>query len=285
VKVKQEALHRIIIGGLKPNRRWVGDEGATVDGDEAWDDDEEVMDNATQCPACDDMTGHEILKEKKVGDGADFMVRCENCQHVHTVQFRPPPATHLPFILTEGPHSERVVLVVDADEEFVVGDVFEEDEKLWGVHQIELTNGQNSKSAIATDIARVTALRTDMVRVKMTLTRGEESKSAVTVVPQETTFTASHLMDFEGETWRIRAIHTGAGRTLRGTVQAPDIKRMYLHEPPKGEHFAPRTPRERRQAWKEGKLGYNPNPERPKELIKKGVNPNSKPKRSKKKRR
>ena len=256
-----------------------------MDEDETWDETEEVMDNATDCPICDELTGHEILKEKKVGVGADIMVRCEACRHVHTIQFRPPPATHLPFILTEGPSSERVVLVVDADEEFVTGDVFEEDEKLWGVHQIELKNGQHASSALATDIACVTALRTDMVRVKMTLTRGEESTSAVTVVAQEATFTASHLMEYEGETWRIRAIHTGAGRTLRGTVRAPDIKRMYLHEPPKGEHFVPRTPRERRQAWKEGKLGHNPNPERPKEHIKKGVSPNAKPKRNMKKRR
>ena len=47
------------------------------------------------------------------------------------------PPRNIPFILTEGPKSERVVLVVDADEEFVVGDVFEEDEKLWKIHQIE----------------------------------------------------------------------------------------------------------------------------------------------------
>ena len=85
-------------------------------------------------------------------------------------------------------------------------------------------------------------LRTDMVRVKLTLTRGEDSTADVIVVPQETTFTGSHLMDHNGETWRIRAIHTGAGRTLRGTVKAPDIKRMYLHEPPNPEHFTPRTP-------------------------------------------
>lgn len=251
--------------------------------EDVWDDDD-VMDNATHCPACDEMTGHEILKERKVGDGADFMVRCETCQKVHTVQFRPPPPTNLPFILTDGPHSERVVLVVDADEEFVVGDVFEEDDKLWRIHQIQLENDQQVTAALATNISRVTALRTDMVRVKLTLTRGEDSTAAVLVVPQETSFTASHLMDYEGDTWRIRAIHTGAGRTLRGTVSAPDIKRMYLHEPPKGEHFVPRTPRERRQAWKEGKLGYNPNPERPKEHVKKGVHPGAQRKRSKKKR-
>lgn len=252
--------------------------------DDEWEEEEEVLDNATHCPVCDDLTAHEILKERKVGSGADFKVRCETCQHVHTVEFRPPAPANIPFILSDGPRSERVTLVVDADEEFVVGDVFEEDEKLWRVHQIETKDERQPKQEVATNIARITALRTDMVRVKLTLTRGEDSTSEVLVVPQETTFTASHLMEYQGETWRIRAIHTGAGRTLRGTVNAPDIKRMYLHEPPKPEHFAPRTPRERRQAWKEGRLGNNPNPIRPKEQVKKGVHPNASKKRSKKKR-
>ena len=110
-----------------------------------------------------------------------------------------------------------------------------------------------------------------MVRVKLTLTRGEDSTSDVLVVAEETSFTASHLLEHNGETWRIRAIHTGAGRTLRGTVRAPDIKRMYLHEPPNPEHFTPRTPRERRQAWKEGKLSLQSESERPKEQVKKGA--------------
>jgi hypothetical protein len=111
------------------------------------------------------------------------------------------------------------------------------------------------------------------------MTRGEESEADVLVVPEGTTYTAGHLIDLEGKTWRIRAIHTGRGRTLRGTVDAPDIKRMYLHEPPNPEHFEPRTPRERRQAWKEGRLGFNPNPILPKEITKKGVNPNNRRKK------
>ena len=54
---------------------------------------------------------------------------------------------------------------------------------------------------------------------------------------------------------------------------------MYLHEPPKQEYFEPKTPRERRQAWKEGRLGYNPNPEVPKEITKKRVRPQNKRKK------
>jgi len=250
--------------------------GLTVEDGDEWEEEEEILDNATHCPTCDELEGHDILKEKKIGDGADFLVRCQVCSHVHTVEFRPPPAKNIPFILTDGPSSHRIVLVIDADEEFVLNDVFDEDEKLWRVHQIETTDGKQPEHALATDIERITAIRTDKVRVKMTLTRGEDSYSEVIIVPQETTFTASKLMEHEGETWRIRAIHTGTGRTLRGTVHAPDIKRMYLHEPPRPEYFAPRTPRERRQAWKEGKLGHNPNPIRPKDEIKSGVAPSFK---------
>lgn len=250
---------------------------------ENMDLEEEVMDNATHCPICDDITGHVILKEKKVGNGADIMVRCEDCSAVQTVQFRPPAPITIPFILSDGPDSERVVLMIDADEEFYVNDVFEEKEKLWTINQIETKAGPMTTSSFADNIASINAVRTDMVRVKMTLTRGEESFADVLVVPQDTTFTARHLIEHDDETWRIRAIHTGAGRTLRGTVRAPDIKRMYLHEPPNPEHFVPRTPRERRQAWKEGKLGHNPNPIRPKEHVKGGVKPNTSSKRKKKK--
>ena len=49
-------------------------------------------------------------------------------------------------------------------------------------------------------------------------------------------------------------------RAMTGRVPAHDIKRIYLHEPQRIEENIPRTPRERRQAWKEGRLGDNPNP-------------------------
>ena len=99
--------------------------------------------------------------------------------------------------------------------------------------------------------------------VRLTLTRGEHSESDSIFVERDMVFRASTVMEHAGERWRIRAIHTGAGRTMTGRVVAHDIKRIYLHEPPRPEEDIPRTPRERRQAWKEGRLGDNPNPIRP----------------------
>ena len=242
-------------------------------------EDEEILENATHCETCSEITGHELLREKAVGEGRDLLLKCNQCSHISTLEIRPPKLIRIPFILTDGPNSQKITIDVDGDEEFRLGDVFEEDEKLWTINQILVSGERKAKMAIADEVMRISALRTDMVRVKMTLTRGEQSDPETILVEYGKTFTAGHLMDHRGETWRIRAIHTGEGRTMRGTVQAQDIKRMYLHEPPQPEHFEPKTPRERRQAWKEGRLGYNPNPIVPKEVTKKRVTPSNKRKK------
>lgn len=249
------------------------------DVEDFYEDEEVFLENAVHCPGCDELAGHEILTEKKKGNGMDYLLKCIDCTKVHTVHLRPPPMVEIPFILTEGPSSHTSKLELDADEMIELEDVFKDGEKLWKINQIELKNGRKAKRAEATLIARASALRSDMVRVKITMTRGEDSEADVLIVSEDTVYTASHLIDLDGKTWRIRAIHTGRGRTLRGTVEAPDIKRMYLHEPPNPEHFEPRTPRERRQAWKEGRLGFNPNPILPKEIVKKGVTPSNKRKK------
>lgn len=245
----------------------------------AEDDQDEILENVTYCAECDELAGHEILKERQVGSGRDLLIKCITCNSIANLSIREPKLLRLPFILTDGPHSNRVELEIDDDEKFSIGDIFEESDMQWQINQILDTDGRKQDTAIATSVSVISALRIDMVRVKVTTTSGEFSDSSSMLVDYGTKFTADTQIDYQGETWRIRAIHTGAGRTLRGTVEAQNIKRIYLHEPPKVEHFEPKTPRERRQAWKEGKLGYNPNPEIPKEVTKKRVTPSNKRKR------
>lgn len=248
--------------------------------DDVVDDDfDEVIENVTMCSECDDYMEHEILKERKVGTGRDLLLKCKTCASITSLQIREPKSVSVPFILTDGPNSTRVELEIDEDEEFVIGDVFEEGEMLWSINQIIDQEGRKKKKIIAPEASVISALRTDMVRVKITATRGEHSDSSSMLVDYGTKFTADTKIDYQGDVWRIRAIHTGAGRTLKGTVEAQDIKRIYLHEPPNPQHFEPKTPRERRQAWKEGRLGYNPNPEVPKEITKKRVTPSNKRKK------
>ena len=186
------------------------DEAEEMDG--FFEEEEVFLENAVHCPVCDELTGHEILKEKAKGKGMDYLLKCIDCSKVHTVHLRPPPVVDIPFILTEGPSSRTSRLEIDADEMIELEDVFKDGDKLWKINQIELKNGKKAKRAEASLIARASALRCDMVRVKITMTRGEDSEADVLIVSEETKYTASKLIEVDGHTWRIRAIHTGRGR-------------------------------------------------------------------------
>ncbi len=222
--------------------------------------DEEIVENVADCPGCSSPCGHEILKERKAGKGANYLLKCDECGHIHTLELRPPKATMIPFLLSEGANTRMIDIEMDDDEELHLGDIFEHDEASWEINRIETKTGNARKKLISSKVGRVNAVRSDVVMVRLTLTRGEFSDSDSIFVEREKAYKAGSIMEHNGSKWKIRAIHTGAGRTMTGRVPAYDIKRIYLHEPPKPEANISLTPRERRQAWKEGRLGYNPNP-------------------------
>ena len=92
--------------------------------DDFFEEEEVFLENAVHCPLCDELTGHEILKEKAKGTGMDYLLKCIDCSKVHTVHLRPPPVVVIPFILTEGPTSSTTRLEIDADEMIELEDVF-----------------------------------------------------------------------------------------------------------------------------------------------------------------
>ena len=226
-------------------------------------EEQDFVENVSDCPGCSQPCGHDILREKKMGTGTDYLLKCIECEHIHSIQIREPKAITIPFILSEGANSMIANIDIDEDETLHVGDIFEHIDASWEINRIETKTGNSRKKLDANKIGRANAVRSDIVMVRLTLTRGEHSESDSIFVERDMVFRASTIMEHAGERWRIRAIHTGAGRTMTGRVVAHDIKRIYLHEPPRPEEDIPRTPRERRQAWKEGRLGDNPNPIRP----------------------
>ena len=226
-------------------------------------EEEEILENALQCPTCTELTAHDVLNEKNKGAGVDLLVRCVDCSHTHTVHIRRPIEILIPFILSDGAFSTREKIEVDNDELFELEDLFEHNEMVWRVHQIQAKDKTYHNRLIAEDVEVINAIRIDMIRVKLTCTSGERSYPDSIFVPYDTKFKAGSLYEHNGRQWNIRAIHTGSGRTMRGNVACQNIKRIYLHEPEDEKSFEPKTPRERRQAWKEGRLGYNPNPIKP----------------------
>ena len=245
---------------------------------------EEFVENVADCPGCGQPCGHEVLRERKAGSGSNYLLKCDECEHIHTVQIREPRPIKIPFLLSEGANTVLVDIDVDEDEVLHIGDIFEYSDASWEINRVETRTANSRTKLLASKVGRANAIRSDVVMVRLTLTRGEFSDSDSIFVERETTYKAGSIMEHGGERWKIRAIHTGTGRTMSGRVVAHDIKRIYLHEPPRPEDNIPKTPRERRQAWKEGRLGENPNPVLP-DAEKSGKPKQQRPGRRQKKKR
>ena len=185
--------------------------------DDGLDVEEEVLHNAMICPSCAEFEGHDILASKPKGSGHDHRALPRMRPRLHRPS-APPKAVVVPFMLTDGPESQMVALELDADEVLDIDDVFEDGGMLWRVTHLEDSDGQSITTGVAENVRRVVALREDLIRVRITLTVGDRSRPDHMVCQPDTTFTAGTMIDHGGRTWILRAIHTGRGRTLKGTV-------------------------------------------------------------------
>jgi uncharacterized Zn finger protein len=211
----------------------------------------EELDNVTRCPSCNTRQAHEILKEKALKNdaGIDYLLRCEGCGNVHTVIFRNAKPVTIRFTLSDGPDSSAYEIEVDDDEVFVLDDEFEALDLLWRITRLETDGDAKPRALEARKVRRVWASRIDLARIKRTFSDGEISFSDSIEVEPEKVFSCGTIVKHRGETWRIRALHSGTARTLTGKMEARNIKRIFLHRPPSREEIAERRKIERGN-WK-----------------------------------
>ena len=201
---------------------------------------DEELDNVTRCPGCNTRQGHEILKEKllKNGQGVDYLLRCEGCGHVHKVIFRDAKPVTVRFTLSDGPDSMPFEMEVDDDETFALNDEFEALDGVWIITKLEVGSDEKRRTAGARDVKRVWASRIDLARIKRTFSDGDISFSDTIEVQPDKVFSCGTIVKHRGQTWRIRALHSGTGRTLSGKMIAKNIRRIFLHRPPSPEEIA-----------------------------------------------
>lgn len=196
---------------------------------DALDEDDSV--DVTECGSCGQLTEHNVLRRQAKGEGEDILVQCVDCQEVQTLHLRPGKPVGITSILSDGADSRTDSVEADDDEKISVGDVFEHDEFLYKITRLDDSESRPKKIMSAIDISTLWAVRCDKAVVRLTMTDGENSHSKTIECAPEDVFSCGSIMEVDGERWRIRALHTGRGRTLRGKRTAMDIKRVYLHPP------------------------------------------------------
>ena len=218
--------------------------------DDEFEDDEHI--ELTTCPGCLSKQPHERLNEKPRGSGIDVLVRCEGCGKVHTVELRPPGQIIISFTLSDGALSEAAGISADEDEELRVKDVFDHDDGLWRITRMDDAEGRGMRRARADEIASAWAVRCDEMRIKLTMTVDDFSRSKRIQCEPDRVFSCGSIMEVDGLKWRIRAIHTGIGRTLTGKRPASQIRRIFLHPPPDRDDRGDRRGRRPRGAMHHG---------------------------------
>ena len=192
------------------------------------DEDEGAL---SECPSCEEVTEHSIIKRNPRGEGEDVLVRCISCSLVHKIMIRPPKPVMVRTTLSDGRESFGVEIEVDEDEEISVGDMFEHDAITWKVTRIDNVQSRPEKILRASKIFSMWATRSDKTIVGITMTSGEISESGKLECEPDRVFSCGSIINFAESRWRIRAIHTGRGRTLTGSRVASEIRRIYLHPP------------------------------------------------------
>ena len=192
------------------------------------DEDEGAL---SECPSCEEVTEHSIIKRTTQGEGEDVLVRCISCSLVHKIMIRPPKPVMVRTTLSDGRDSFGVGIEVDEDEEISVGDMFEHDAITWKVTRIDNVQSRPEKILRASKIFSMWATRSDKTIVGITMTSGEISESGKLECEPDRVFSCGSIINFAESRWRIRAIHTGRGRTLTGSRVASEIRRIYLHPP------------------------------------------------------
>ena len=193
-------------------------------------DDEEAID-VSQCSNCEDFTEHNVLRRVKKGDGEDLLIQCLECNEVQTLHLRPGKPIKITSILSDGAESQTQTVESDDDELISVDDVFDHSGILYRVTRIDDSDTRSQRSMVASDISTLWAVRCDKCIVRLTMTDGEESSSTSIECSPDKVFSCGSIMEIEGVRWRIRALHTGKGRTHRGKRAAIDLRRIYQHPP------------------------------------------------------
>ena len=194
------------------------------------DIEEEIFD-ATVCPECTKMTEHEILRRNVKGNGEDLLVRCVICRNVHNLQLRPPKSVFIKTTLSDRMDSELSLIEADEDEEIIKEDYFQHKEQTYRITRIEDSTSRECTNLNAGKISAMWAVRVDRTIVPITMTEGEISVPSSIECEPDKIFSCGAIMQMNGRRWRIRALHTGKGRTLNGKRVASEIRRIYLHVP------------------------------------------------------
>ena len=179
------------------------------------------------CPTCGLDTDHALIKS-----GQENLVRCEECQTVHSVQTERQRLVSLKVIVSSEQQSQPYFIHIPAKEILQVGDELLVDDPARDVVMAQITSLETDRrveSAPAASVRTVWARATDQVAVKISIYRSGRSRPIKISVPGDELFTVGEARSDKGSRYEIVKIKL-RGEGFADAAEAKNIQRIWGRE-------------------------------------------------------
>lgn len=181
-----------------------------------------------ECPDCDDVTEHQILKGRMGKASIEGTFRCNQCGRVTSETIKIPELLEVPIIFSDGDVSEPSRTTIESNDIISIDDeFFLDDGRRVCVTHIDVADGSNVKKALATDIRKLWVKQFDILSVKVSVNDDRKTYSLRVEAEPDDEFVVGTQLEFEDFDCLIHAIKAKHSLVKRGSVEARDITRIY----------------------------------------------------------
>ncbi|MFA6709858.1 MAG: HVO_0476 family zinc finger protein [Candidatus Methanomethylophilaceae archaeon] len=181
-----------------------------------------------ECPKCNDITLHEVLKGKMGKSSLEATLRCEDCQNTFNTVVKLPKIIKTKVVVSDGPVSESTITELEEGDKITIDDeFFIEDGRRLRVCAIELENGRRVKKALAENVRTLWAKQFGILSIKVTVNNNRVSYSRRIEAEPDDEFTVGQMISLSDMDCYVHAIKTRERLISRGDAEAREIVRIY----------------------------------------------------------
>lgn len=186
-----------------------------------------MIDDQFFCPSCGEDTDHVLIKS-----GQENLVRCEECELVHSVQKERVRLITLKVIVNKDDRSQAYFINIPARELLRVGDELLVDDGTSDVVMTEITSLETDRrveSAQAEAVKTVWVRETDEVPLKLSVYRSGRTNSFKITVPGDDVIEVGEIREIEHFVFKVVKIKL-RGEGFADRAKAKDILRVWGRE-------------------------------------------------------
>ena len=181
-----------------------------------------------ECPDCDDITVHGVLRGKMGKNSLNATIKCRDCESVRTTVIQFPKNIEVKAVISDGAESASMSVMLEDDDLLKVGDEFNMDDgRLVKISGLELSQGRRVKTARATEIITIWAVNFDTIDVKVSINDDRKTYSKTVPSSPDDEFVIGTILSFDDMDCMIHSIKVSGRMVRRGSAEARDIIRVY----------------------------------------------------------